>query len=176
MTDEELVAALAGGDDSAVAHLLYRHQDRLLGMAHRVPGDFRGDVVQDVFLALHSACLSGTRISNFRAWSNQVLRNKEAEFWRGKQGRQIKREREGAPLGTDVPDDGGFGLVEARLVIEALLAALSPSHRIVVESSVIAGRSGRESAAASGESEANVYQISKRFRTALKAALEQDRM
>lgn len=180
-TDEQLFArvrrAHSAGDAAAVQraflHLQHRHQDRITGHARaKLDHGVVEDLVQVVFVSLFEAALAGKEVTNVRAWLNRVAKFKIADHYRGKEGRRT--------ASLDDPDaaepfiDGGQDAVETESVIEGLLRALSDVHRRVVELSVLEGRSAREVGAVTGESEANVYQIASRFRTALRAGLDGD--
>ena len=71
------------------------------------------------------------------------------------------------------PDDAGY--VETQLVIESVLGELRDDHRRVVEIVVLQARSADEACAeVDGMTPDNAYQIVRRFRQRLRAALEGD--
>lgn len=76
--DGELVAAIAGGDQSAARELLNRHLNRLLNVAYRLLGnrDDAEEVVQDVFLKVwtHAAKWEPGR-AKFETWMHRVTIN-----------------------------------------------------------------------------------------------------
>ena len=71
------------------------------------------------------------------------------------------------------PDDAGY--VETQLVIESVLGELRDDHRRVIEIIVFQARSADEACAeVDGMTPDNAYQIVRRFRQRLRAALEGD--
>jgi RNA polymerase sigma factor (sigma-70 family) len=186
--DEELVARIRDARDhgradaaaDAFEHLVHRHEKRVRGLLHNVPADRVEDLLQDVFMAAFEGVIGGRDIDIFRAWLAQVARNTVAEMWRGKQGRQIKLDREAAAREGGDPDrplpepasDGGYGGIEAQHVVDQLLRRRSEAHRRVVELYVIEQLSAAEAARVTGESANNVYKVAERFRRDLRRALD----
>jgi RNA polymerase sigma-70 factor (ECF subfamily) len=181
-SDEELLAymraAHARSQSGAVAdafdHLVSRHERRLRYLLHKMPKDRVEDLLQEVFLAAFEAIVADKRIDNFSAWVARVAHNTVVDFWRGKDGQQLKIDRSAASdddadagrsaVRAPAVDEGEFGEAEVWQLIDQLLDARSESHRAIVVLYVIQGRPAGEVAEATGESESNVYQVAKRFR------------
>ena len=133
--------------------------------------------LEPIALAITSS-FAGESIGEFKAWLNTIMRRKIVDFYR-ERGRTIEAEplegeHDDRPsLQPLSPDDAGY--VETQLVIESVLGELRDDHRRVVEIIVLQGRSAEE---ACSEVEAmtpdNAYQIVRRFRKRLRAALEGD--
>jgi RNA polymerase sigma factor (sigma-70 family) len=166
----------AGTVQSAFAHVQYRHQDRIRGrVAMKLPSDRVDETVQDVFLDLFEAIVHRREIVNLTAWLNKVAANQVADYHRGRHARSLKGavsldDEIGAQLAPAA--DGGQGLAEVEAVIASVLGTLDPTHHEAVLLAVFHDRPAREVADATGETEANVYQIVRRFRIALRAALD----
>jgi RNA polymerase sigma-70 factor (ECF subfamily) len=185
-TDEELIAvirdAYAAGDantvQAAFCHIQFRHQGRIRArVILKLPREHVEEMVQEVFLATFEAAIEGKQIANLRAWLNKVAANHVADYHRGRDAQHLKGSQ--SLDADDAPDlgpvaDGGQGLAELEQLVESVLARLSDPHRTAVELALFQDRPAHEAAAASGESEANVYQIVRRFRVAFRAALDGD--
>lgn len=186
--DDELVrrvrAALCDGRrdkaGAAFAHLHQRHGRRVTAMAMaKLPTDRVEDLVQDVFTDAFRGIADGARIGSFRAWIAAVAGNKIADFHRGREGRQLELDRAAAARASanpDAPDpepatDGGYGSIEVREALHAVLAKRSDKHRRVIELNVLEGRPAAEVGAETGEGAQNVYKIAERFRTDLRGEL-----
>lgn len=76
-TDEELVEALQGGDQEAIAPLFDRYYAELYSFADRMLGDphAAADAVQETFIRLLRYGDSFQRRSSFRSWILRVVRN-----------------------------------------------------------------------------------------------------
>jgi RNA polymerase sigma-70 factor (ECF subfamily) len=173
-TDAELAAAVAAGDIAAFDHLLFRHGRRIQAIGGvKLPTGHAEDLVQEVFVALHIALVGGEEILNVRAWLNGVAHNKIVDFWRGRPGRAQEALEHGValdePTALTLPAEGGYRAAEFNLIVDSVLAGLSPVHAEVVRMRFLAGYSGAETARATGESEDNVYQIVRRFKLAMRA-------
>ena len=177
LSDEELLARVRdpGPDRARALELLVA---RYVGVVRarlrmRVPDQLVEDMTHDVLAEAIEAALAGRRIESFRAWLDRVVANTRAEYYRGKEYRQLVRDREAAA--REEPHERGaeadYGEVELRELIERLLAGRSPAHRAVIEGYVLGDLSADEIARACGESAANVYKIAQRFRDELRAAL-----
>ena len=179
-SDDQLVAyvraAAAAGASGAVELgfelLVHGHRRRLRALIGRgLPADRVDDLLQETFLAAFDSIVAGKRIDAFAPWINKVARNTLADFWRGREGTQLKRDREAAPRDDEdaapAPGpsvEGDFGLVEAWELIDGLLARRLPAHRAIVVLFVFQKRSAREVTDATGESADNVYKVAQRFR------------
>src|SRR3954453_2681436 len=188
-SDEQLLAymrdAHAADADRAVAdafdQLLFRHRRRVAYLLHKLPADRVPDLLQEVFLNAFEAIIEGKRIDNFSAWTARVAHNTVADFWRGKEGRQLKTDRSAASDDDseagrradrgEPSDEGDFGEAEVHQLIDQLLDARLPAHREIIELYVIQGRPAAEAAKTTGEGEANIYQVAKRFRDDLRRLL-----
>lgn len=112
-TDEELAAAVAGGDEAAFAELFRRYRDRLHGFVSWHAG-FEGaapseveEVVQEVFFQLYRSLATWRGRSSFRTWLFGLAKN-VCRHQRRRRGRRRRIERPAEELGpgepTEVPD------------------------------------------------------------------------
>lgn len=191
-SDEELVAhaqaALAAGHElaheRALEQLIGRYAAALLAWDLKVPESLQEDMANDILLAAVRAIDAGKEIGNFRAWLSKVARNHAAAFHRGKQGRQLKLDREAAtretvddhgqplpaPEGVDL---GEYGEAELWMLVDDVLCGLNDRHRTVIDLYVFDAMNAKEVADATGESQDNVFKVAQRFRDQLRERLEQ---
>ena len=75
--DEQLMAALAGGNRAALTALVHRHQDRVLSLAFRYLGrwDLAEDVAQEAFLRLMRAAGRWRPRAKLTTWLYRVVIN-----------------------------------------------------------------------------------------------------
>ena len=144
----------------------------------KLPAHAVEDTAGEVIAGAITSSFAGESIGEFKAWLNTIMRRKIVDFYR-----ERERTIEAEPLdGEDddrpslqplSPDDAGY--VETQLVIESVLGELRDDHRRVVEIAVLQGRSADEACAeVDGMTPDNAYQIVRRFRQRLRAALEGD--
>lgn len=193
LSDARLLAYIqsardAGKTDTAamtgVQHLVFRHMDSVVQrVAKSVPGHLVEDVAHDALVQAVASVFAGESIKQFHKWLNVIVSRCVADFWRGPKGRQLKLDREasmgtppddGADDGAVVAVDGGFGAWELGDVVDAVLETRSEQHRQVIEMLVWERASAKEVADATGVSEANAYQVLRRFRVDLRSALDGD--
>lgn len=194
LSDARLLAYIqsardAGKTDTAamtgVQHLVFRHMDSVVQrVAKSVPTHLVEDVAHDALVQAIASVFAGESIKQFHKWLNVIVSRCVADFWRGPKGRQLKLDREasmgaspeddGAGDGVVVAVDGGFGAWELGDVVDAVLETRSEPHRQVIEMLIWERASAKEVADATGVSEANAYQVLRRFRVDLRAALDGD--
>jgi RNA polymerase sigma-70 factor, ECF subfamily len=95
MTDEQLVDAARGGDESAFAELFTRHRGRLfsIAMKHGLTAQDADDAVQQTMLKAWQALDSFRGESRFATWITRVLLN-EVFQWQRKRARMRLEEME----------------------------------------------------------------------------------
>jgi DNA-directed RNA polymerase specialized sigma24 family protein len=191
LTDERLLAYIADCREAeateaamtGVRHLIFRHLDTVkLRVAKKVPANLVEDVAHDALVEAISSAFDGRTIKEFWKWLGVIVQRTVADFWRGAKGRQLKLDREGEighrvdDDGDDLPDavgeEGGYGWAELQQVIDSVMAERSELHQQVIDMLVWGGYSAKEVTGTTGVSEANGYQIVRRFRVDLRAALE----
>ena len=77
LTDEQLMEAIAGGERSALAELVRRHQDKALVLAFRTLGrwNLAEDVAQNAFLRIYQAAPRYQPEAKFSTWFYRIVVN-----------------------------------------------------------------------------------------------------
>lgn len=133
--DEELLAAIARGDVSALGELYDRYAQDVWRAAHRIlagSGDAE-DVVHTVFMKLPEIAASYDGRSNARPWLVGIAAH---VAWRQRRGngrffRMLESFASTASSAVDLNPEREASAREDVLQFERSLAALSPSKRIV---------------------------------------------
>ena len=144
----------------------------------KLPAHAVEDTAGEVIASANTSSYTGESIGQFKAWLNTIMHRKIVDFYR-----ERERTIDAEPLGSEhddrpslqplSPDDAGY--VETQLVIESVLGELRDDHRRVVEIIVFQARSADDACAeVDGMTPDNAYQIVRRFRQRLRAALEGD--
>jgi RNA polymerase sigma factor (sigma-70 family) len=169
---EYIRAARAAGHESAgvaLAILVYRHW---LNVERRVrmktPRAHVEDVTAGVIDDAVLSAFEGRSLGEFRSWLNTITQRAIADYFRRGPGR-LKTSDE-PPDEPAAPAETGE--VEVRDLIERVMARMRPEHRRVVDIVVFEDRPAADAARELGLTEANVHQIVKRFRDALRGELE----
>ena len=161
LSDGRLLAAWRGGDASAFAELVARHQARLLRQARGLlgPGSAYEDAVQEALLELARAKLRlpaevegdpERERRHVAGWLAKVTRNKCMDAMRAETRRRRREESAAAPEATG----GGLASVEAedtRAAVERELMQLPVDQRDVLVLRLLAERSYREIAEITGK-------------------------
>lgn len=159
-TDSELVAAIARGDDVAMAEVVRRHRQPVLAFAHRLVGDHARaeEICQEVFVRLWERCdrfdpqrgaLSTFLLAMTHGRALDVVRSDVAR--RRREARDVEGVS-GSGRGADEP-------VVARTVAETVRNALSlipESERRALELAFFGGLSYRTVASMLDEPEGTV--------------------
>lgn len=150
ISDSELLARIAGGDEQAIAALYDRHAGMLLALALRIVRDRSDaeDVVHDAFVTVGDRAElyvndRGTAV----AWLVTLVRNLSIDRNRRRARRgAIEREvlvhepSESGRASSDSPELQVLGAMEAARVREAL-ASLPPAQRTTLELTFFSGLS-----------------------------------
>jgi RNA polymerase sigma factor (sigma-70 family) len=143
-SDPQLVRSFVrDGDNDALEELLRRHQARVYGLAYRILGNRAdaADATQEVFLLLLRKLRSFKEESAFTTWLHRITVNASYDLARKKSRAPQPVEQVEPP----VPD--AIGAAEARVTVEAALAALAVEHRTALVLREIYGMSYEEIAA-----------------------------
>lgn len=156
--EADLVAAIAHGDDAAMAEILRRHRPPILAFARRLAGDARAeDVCQDVFLRLwQRPDRFDPQRGALRAFLLALTHGRALDVTRSDTARQ---RREGRDAAAARPSADPETTVVARSVatdLHAALAALPDVERRPVELAYFGGHSYRTVATMLGEPEGTV--------------------
>ena len=163
MDDDELIAALAGGDDAALRELFARHAPWLAARLRAVlpPPDVE-DVLQETFLAVWKGASAYRPRGSPRAWMWVIARNQAALLLR-------RRGPATAPLG-ETPQ-AGLDPAEAALARAEIAAALAGPEGDVLRLMYVEDRPVAEVAALLGVPEGTVKSRAHRARRLLRVAL-----
>lgn len=154
-TDEQVLAAVAGGDDAALTLLYERYRAHALAVALRVVGDRARaeDVVQDAFLAVWrraDSYVAGR--GSVRTWLSSIVRNRAIDVVRGNRERPVEGAEE-LLLGMHDTEPPVFDQVSASLdgeLTRQALTALPSEQRHALTMAYFTGLSHSEIAARTG--------------------------
>jgi RNA polymerase sigma-70 factor (ECF subfamily) len=98
-TDEELIAAMAGGDHGAATALVSRHQRGLLNLFYRYTNDrlLAEDLTQEVFLRVYKSAPLYEPRAPFLVWLYRVAKNLCFNELKARRVRKRPLEPEGEP-------------------------------------------------------------------------------
>lgn len=186
MTEEELIAKAARGDQDAFAQLLERHQSKVYGLTLRLTGSPEDamDLTQETFFNAWRGLPSFHGQSKFSTWLYRLATNAAIDFLR-------REKRRGAaaitPLYTeddpdrvlDIPDrrftpQDELERKELRQAIQRGLDQLSDEHRQALVLRELTGLSYAEIAQVLGIEEGTVKSRISRARLALRKVLLAD--
>src|ERR1044071_1557193 len=127
MDDDELIAAVAGGDDVALRELFSRHAPWLAArLRARLPAADVEDVLQETFLAVWRGA-SGYRGDGAGGWLWGIAR-RQAALWLRRRGRpDVRLEDLGEPVAPD-PTDATLSRVALADAVQELGPEGSPQR------------------------------------------------
>jgi RNA polymerase sigma-70 factor (ECF subfamily) len=152
----DLIRALAGGDQQALASLYDSTSRTVYGLVLRILGDAGAaeEVLLDVYTqAWRQAAAYCEGRGSPMAWLTTIARSRAIDrLRRGRAEQQRTEPLDEATLRAASADDieGGVAARERRAVVRAALEALSPEQREVIELAYYGGLSHSEIAAAKG--------------------------
>lgn len=190
LSDDELIAygreARAAGELAAarraLSFLVYGFApDVMRRVTLRVPAHVVEDVSHDVLVRAIASAFDGHSIGQFRSWLNTIIDRAAADHFR----RAARRPKESLlpsehrdeqdVWGSERAVEDEAAAVELQIVVDDVLASFNPTHRQVIDLHVFEGYSARDVCdRIEGMSQDNVAQIASRFRTRLRARLEED--
>lgn len=180
LSDAELVARSARGDDEAFGVLVSRHQASVFRLARAMTHgrEAAEDILQQAFLAAWRALPGFRGDASIRTWLFTIVRH--AAFHR--EARLAREPIDDTPV-DDLGLQAGWGQTdperlaiqsESRARVSAALASLDPDDREVLTLRELEGLSGDETAALLGVSLGAVKSRLHRARLRLAAALRRD--
>jgi RNA polymerase sigma-70 factor, ECF subfamily len=155
VTDGELVARAAGGDERAIGLLYDRYSDVLYAVAYRIAGQ-RADAEEVVVEAFAQAWRDAPRFELGRGsvagWLTTIARSRALDLVRARSRRErmtaaAAADRPGNPPAMgDLPADpaGSLDQDERRRQVQQALESLSPSQRRAIELAYFEGLSQSE--------------------------------
>ena len=127
-TDEELIAAVAGGDEAAFAALVHHYERPLHAFLARYTGGRDvDDLVQETWLRVVRAAGRFDPGRRFSTWLFQIALNLARDWRRRPPADPVSGERVGTLSGPDP-----IAAADAAVDVERLLAALPEAQRAVV--------------------------------------------
>lgn len=170
------MAAAQQGDRDAYRRLLTEITPWATGLLRRVCGADAEDVAQELLLSIHQARATYDPARPFRAWAISIARRRAADWLRrrGRRGLEIEFSFELSETFADPATNIEAETAEdeaRRSAVAAAVAALPTAQRRAVELTKIDGRSVKEAAALTGQSETALKVATHRAIKALKAVL-----
>lgn len=128
-SDEQLMAAVQGGDGAALGTLFDRHHRGVHALCVRLSHDpdLADDIVQEVFLRVWRYARSFRGRSMFRTWLYRLAYNACSDLQR--QHAEWQRHSELDTLPSEPPSEE---LANRHVILEAALSRLAPAHRAVL--------------------------------------------
>ncbi len=175
LTDERLITAILGGDDSAFSHLVTRHKHRIFGLVSRFARDNHEleDICQDVFIKAYENLEKFRNEAPFEHWVTKIAVRACHDMLRSR--RHEKNSQLLDDLKFELRDTAELARRQAREARELLswaLRFLKPDESMVIVLMELEEMTVRETAELTGWSEANVKVRAFRARQALKSILE----
>ena len=134
-TDEELIAAVVAGDETALATLYHRYERPLHAFLARQTGTRDlDDLVQETWLRVVRAAARFDPARRFSTWLFQIALNLARDWRRRPPPEAVGSERSATVAGPGpfVASDAGNDASDAAIDVHRLLAALPETHRAVV--------------------------------------------
>jgi RNA polymerase sigma-70 factor (ECF subfamily) len=168
MDDDELIAAVARGSDSALRELFSRHAPWLAARLRRVlPAGVVEDVLQETFVAVWRGARRYWPEERCGAWMWGIAR-RQAALWVRRNGRPVP-----APLPPDVADPEEIAV--DRVVLSAAVDSLAGPERELWRLLFEEDRSVADVASRLGVPQGTVKSRAHRLRRLLRTALGQER-
>ncbi len=145
-TDEQLLSAIANGDETAFKELFDRYQSRLYNFILRTVGEdmTAEDVFQDTFMRIAQRASTFHPRARAVTWIYRIAYNLSIDYFRrNKRMSDFEEVTEELPDSSAEPFDTAV-IHSQRGILEDALNLLKPPHRAVVMLSVIEERSHQE--------------------------------
>ncbi|MDH3192925.1 MAG: sigma-70 family RNA polymerase sigma factor [Acidimicrobiia bacterium] len=160
LEDNELVAAVADRDESALAEIYRRHGSQVFGLAKRVIRDeeMARDIAQDVFVSLWKKpeAFDASR-GSLRTFLLAKTHSRSIDVIRSEASRRIREERDALLKSDSVPNvDDEVWQVTVAAKVRTALATIPERERDVIELAYFGGLTYREVAAHLGMAEGTV--------------------
>lgn len=115
LSDESLLAASAGGDETAFEELVRRYQGRMIGLACRYTGDHAAgeDLAAEIFLKIWKNAARFKGEASFSTWSYRIAVNTCLNYKRGGAGSGTVSldediESEDGPVKRELPEPARY--------------------------------------------------------------------
>jgi RNA polymerase sigma-70 factor (ECF subfamily) len=146
LTDEEVLAQVARGDEAALAEAYARFGRVAYGLAFRILRDaaLAEDAVQDAFLSIwRTAVAFDPRRGKASTWIMTLVHRRAVDVVR-REDRRRAQPLEDAPQSTGETTDDAASVREQRRAVQAALLQLSPDQREALELAYYGGLSQTE--------------------------------
>jgi RNA polymerase sigma factor (sigma-70 family) len=191
LSDEDLIAYVrdareAGARDearAAIQILVYGHRRDIERKVQLKMKEHAVDEVADsALIRAVKSSFDGESVGQFKSWLWTIVSRQIADWYELQKRRPdetvLPEEHEGneeiwgVSLTVEIDLDAGL---DSRRCIDRAMDGLNDQHRRVVELYWLEDANARDTAAQTGETEDNVYQVANRFKRALRKCLEDDR-
>jgi RNA polymerase sigma factor (sigma-70 family) len=164
-----------------LAILVYGHAANVeRRMVFRLPRWAAQDAAHDALVRAITSAFDGTSEGEFHSWLNTIVERTAIDWFRRRERRPsetpLPSEHAGEDdiWGQEPASASEAGAIELQLILEEIMAELSPAHRQVIELHVLDGLPALQTCERiDGMSPDNVAQIASRFRKRLREVLEQ---
>jgi len=189
LSDDALITYLREASDAgeheagkrALAILIYGHAANVeRRMGFKIPRHAVEEAAHEALVSAVASAFDGTSQGEFRSWLNTITDRTAVNWFRRRDRRPqetlLPSEHSGDEevWGEEPASASETGAVELRLILEEVMAELSPDHRRVIELHVLDGLPAAETCEhIDGMSPDNVAQIAFRFRRRLREVLEE---
>jgi RNA polymerase sigma factor (sigma-70 family) len=146
LTDEQILARIARGDEAALAEVYDRFGRVAYGLAFRILRDasLAEDAVQDAFLAVwRTAVAFDPRRGTASTWVMTLVHRRSVDVVR-REDRRRAQPLDDAPQASTESTDETVAVREQRRAVQAALAQLSPDQREALELAYYGGLSQSE--------------------------------
>ncbi|GBD15672.1 ECF RNA polymerase sigma-E factor [bacterium HR26] len=171
MSDDELLAAIAAGDHTALRELFERHAPWMAArLRRRLPRDAVEDVLQETFIAVWRGARHYRPQGAAGGWLWAIAR-RQAAAWLRRNGRAVVSLDEIEPPRSEDVMDRAIDRVD----LEGALAQLGPAgsdRRLLVDLALVAGYPSKEVSQLLGIPEGTVKSRINRLRRRLQRAIE----
>lgn len=180
-SDNELIAAVRGGDSARFEELVRRYQPRLFATARRYARreDEVEDIVQEIFLKAFSKLDSWRGDAPFEHWLMRLAVHTCYDFLRVHQRNRehnlseiTEEETHWLEKFARAPDQATTAADAARTLVEKVMAQLSPANRLIITLLELEDRSVKEIAQLTGWSVPLVKVRAFRARAEMKKILQ----
>jgi RNA polymerase sigma-70 factor (ECF subfamily) len=134
LADNDLMAAVARGDERALAEIIERYERPLVAYVARIVNDSERarDLAQETFLRIFRHARAYRTSARFATWLFHIARNVARDELRARR-RRVTLSREDEAAEAEHANDGGFfERIEMRETILRALDDLSPRDRALV--------------------------------------------
>ena len=146
MTDDQLLARIASGDEAALAALYDRYGRPSYALAVRILRDSQlaQDAVQEAFLGVwRTAAAFDPRRGKASTWLLTLVHRRAVDIVR-REDRRRAAPIDDAPVASGDATDEAAELLEQRREVQAALAVLTPAEREAIELAYYGGLSQSE--------------------------------